>query len=74
MARTENQFDLIGWKEYRKVEDALMSLPGSCFTLDEIRDVLKITAEIAVSRFGAERSEYDALCRIREKAEARNVR
>jgi hypothetical protein len=69
----ESQFDLIGYREYHEIEDALLDLPASALTVGELKDVLRITAEVAVSRFGAERGDYDALRYIMERAKERQA-
>lgn len=72
--KTESQFDLIDYRAYHDLEDALFDLPASAFTVGELKDVLRITAEVAVSKFGAERGDYDALQHIKARVESRNVR
>ena len=67
----ENQFDLIDWKTYHALEDAIFDLPASALTVGELKDVFRITSEVAVSRFGAERGDYDALQHIKARVEGR---
>ena len=67
-------FDLIDYREYNEVKDALLDMPTSAFTVGELQDVLRITAEVTVSRFGAGWSDYDALCHIKARVEARNAK